>query len=151
MDRTFTPRLLGCGAQTPGGVRRPFSSGLYHPRQALWATVYLGGLIQNGERKSIGPLPRRLSLPAELAAVVDPECRRSNNSSSRLVGTGWPWRGSIGPPWPSLGRSGRGLCGGRSDLSQHRPAFGGRAAPALRGIGQEGQLPVCRVAALRHL
>jgi SRSO17 transposase len=44
-----------------------------HPRQALWGGVYLRGLIQEGERKSIEPLSRRVSLPAPLAAVADPE------------------------------------------------------------------------------
>jgi SRSO17 transposase len=44
-----------------------------HPRQTLWSQVYLRGLIQAGERKSIEPLSRRVSLPAELASVADPE------------------------------------------------------------------------------
>ena len=44
-----------------------------HPRQALWNGVYLRGLIQEGERKSIEPLSRRVSLPAGLSSVADPE------------------------------------------------------------------------------
>jgi SRSO17 transposase len=37
------------------------------------AEVYLRGLIQEGERKSIEPISHRVSLPADLAAVADPE------------------------------------------------------------------------------
>jgi SRSO17 transposase len=33
----------------------------------------LHGLLQEGERKSVEPLSRRVSLPADLAGVTDPE------------------------------------------------------------------------------
>src|SRR3954466_2583229 len=40
-------------------------------RPALWAGVYLQGLLIDGERKSVEPLSRRVSVPEELAGVKD--------------------------------------------------------------------------------
>ena len=70
-----------------------------HPRQALRNGVYLRGLIQEGERKSIEPISRRVSLPAALAAVADPE-QALQQFVTRAAGTSGPWPGSAGPPWP---------------------------------------------------
>src|SRR6185436_8985720 len=43
-----------------------------HARPALWASVYLQGLLLDGERKSIEPLSRRVVLPDGLN-VKDPD------------------------------------------------------------------------------
>jgi SRSO17 transposase len=47
--------------------------GFNHSRQPLWCGVYLRGLLMEGERKSIEPLASRVSLPAALGPVADPE------------------------------------------------------------------------------
>ena len=72
MSKTYTPEL------TPDVLRRledfaaHFRDAFSLDRPARWAGVYLAGLIQEGERKSIEPLSRRVALPAELQ-VKDPE------------------------------------------------------------------------------
>ena len=86
MNRTFTPRLGPAVLKRLEAYADRFRPHFNHPRQALWGGVYLRGLIQEGERKSIEPLSRRVPLPAELAAVVDPEQALQqfvNQSSSR--------------------------------------------------------------------
>jgi SRSO17 transposase len=72
MSKTYTPEL------TPHVLRRledyaaRFRDDFRFERPARWALVYLAGLIQEGERKSIEPLSRRVTLPSELQ-VKDPE------------------------------------------------------------------------------
>ena len=44
-----------------------FAADFPQPRPALWAGVYLQGLLLDGERKSIEPLSRRVTLPDGLA------------------------------------------------------------------------------------
>jgi SRSO17 transposase len=73
MNRTFTPRLGPAVLERLEAYADRFRPHFNRTRQALWAEVYLRGLIQEGERKSIEPLSHRVSLPAELAAVADPE------------------------------------------------------------------------------
>jgi SRSO17 transposase len=70
--KTYTPEI------DPGVVDRLrdyaglFADEFPHARPALWASVYLQGLLIDGERKSIEPLSRRVTLPEELA-VKDPD------------------------------------------------------------------------------
>src|SRR5919107_5325071 len=72
MSKTYTPEL------SPDVLRRleDYAAGFRDPfgldRPARWAPVYLAGLIQEGERKSIEPLSRRVTLPPELQ-VKDPD------------------------------------------------------------------------------
>ena len=72
MSKTYTPEL------TPDVLRRledyaaHFRHDFQFERPARWAGVYLAGLIQEGERKSIEPLSRRVALPPELQ-VKDPD------------------------------------------------------------------------------
>ena len=73
MNRTFTPPLGPAVLERLEAYADRFRPHFNHPRQALWSQVYLRGLIQEGERKSIEPISRRVSLPADLAAVADPE------------------------------------------------------------------------------
>jgi SRSO17 transposase len=73
MNRTFTPRLGPAVLKRLAAYADRFRPHFHRTRQARWAGVYLRGLLQEGERKSIEPLARRVSLPAELAAVADPE------------------------------------------------------------------------------
>ena len=64
----LTPEVLHRLEDYTAGFRDAFDL----DRPARWAGVYLAGLIQEGERKSIEPLSRRVALPPELA-VKDPE------------------------------------------------------------------------------
>ncbi len=70
--KTFTPEL------DPGVLRRLqdyarlFAPDFPHARPAQWTAVYLQGLLADGERKSIEPLSRRISLPQGLQCQ-DPE------------------------------------------------------------------------------
>ena len=73
MNRTFTPRLGPAVLKRLEAYANRFRPHFNHPRQGLWSGVYLRGLIQEGERKSIEPLARRVNRPAELASVADPE------------------------------------------------------------------------------
>src|SRR5215207_5349231 len=70
--KTFTPELspsvLGRLAEYAGHFACEFP----YARPALWAGVYLQGLLLDGERKSIEPLSRRVTLPDELD-VKDPD------------------------------------------------------------------------------
>src|SRR5918995_6872805 len=72
MSKSYTPELtpdvLGRLRDYAPGFRDAFAL----DRPARWAPVYLAGLIQEGERKSIEPLSRRVALPPELR-VKDPE------------------------------------------------------------------------------
>src|SRR3954454_16628724 len=65
--KTYTPDL------DPGVLDRLrdyaglFADDFPHARPAQWASVYLQGLLLDGERKSVEPLSRRVSPPAGLA------------------------------------------------------------------------------------
>jgi len=73
MNKTYTPEL------TPEVLLRlhqyadQFRDLFRYPSQASWSGVYLRGLLQNGERKSIEPMAARVPLPAELSHIQDPE------------------------------------------------------------------------------
>jgi SRSO17 transposase len=64
----LSPSVLGRLAQ----YAESFAPFFPQARPALWAGVYLQGLLIDGERKSIEPLSRRVTLPDELA-VKDPD------------------------------------------------------------------------------
>src|SRR6059058_834052 len=70
--KTYTPELspsvLGRLADYAAGFAPDFPQA----RPALWASVYLQGLLLDGERKSIEPLSRRITLPEGLSSK-DPE------------------------------------------------------------------------------
>lgn len=74
MNRTFTPTL-------PSGVlpRLEAYAGLFRgdfplARQADWSLIYLRGLLQDGERKSIEPLVGRVDLPPQLRVKNPDQC-----------------------------------------------------------------------------
>ncbi len=74
MNRTFTPTL-------PTGVlsRLEAYADLYRDefplaRQADWSLVYLRGLLQDGERKSIEPMVARVDLPPQLRVKNPDQC-----------------------------------------------------------------------------
>src|SRR3954465_4130324 len=69
MNRTYTPELapevLGRLGDYADGFRDDFN----RPRQAQYSGVYLRGLIVDGERKSIEPLSRKVTLPTGLVVA----------------------------------------------------------------------------------
>ena len=74
MNRTFTPTL-------PPGVlpRLEAYADIFRPdfpmaRQADWSLVYLRGLLQDGERKSIEPMVARVDLPPQLRVKNPDQC-----------------------------------------------------------------------------
>src|SRR3954471_21491009 len=72
MSKTYTPELTPDVLRRLEGYAAGFRDAFGFDRPARWAGVSLAGLIQEGERKSIEPLSRRVALPPELA-VKDPE------------------------------------------------------------------------------
>jgi SRSO17 transposase len=73
MNKTHTPEL---SPEALGRLRRYaelFQDDFRHEAQRSWSGVYLRGLLQDGERKSIEPMVGRVSLPAELLTIRDPE------------------------------------------------------------------------------
>ena len=73
MNRTFTPELDAGVLTRLAEYAAHFAKDFHHPRQRAWCGVYLAGLLQDGERKSIEPLSRRVSLPAALTGTKDPD------------------------------------------------------------------------------
>src|SRR3954454_5731548 len=72
MSKTYTPELTPDVLQRLEAYAARFRDDFRLDRPARWAPVYLAGLIQEGERKSIEPLARRVALPPELQ-VKDPD------------------------------------------------------------------------------
>jgi len=70
--RTYTPELSPDVLVRLTDYANSFAPDFTWPRPARWAGVYLQGLLLDGERKSIEPLSRRVSLPADLT-TADPE------------------------------------------------------------------------------
>ena len=70
--KTYTPELSPRVLGRLADYAASFADEFPQARPALWAGVYLQGLLLDGERKSIEPLSRRVSLPGELA-VKDPD------------------------------------------------------------------------------
>lgn len=74
MNRTFTPTL------PPGVLARleayaeSFRPDFPLARQADWSLVYLRGLLQDGDRKSIEPLVARVDLPEHLRIRNPDQC-----------------------------------------------------------------------------
>src|SRR5438876_5488429 len=73
MNKTHTPEL---SSEVLGRLRvyaQLFRDDFRHEAQRSWSGVYLRGLLQEGQRKSIEPMVGRVPLPAELLTIHDPE------------------------------------------------------------------------------
>src|SRR5215210_1904720 len=66
MNRTYTPELAPEVLDRLGDYAARFRDDFNRPRQAQYTGVYLQGLILDGERKSIEPLSRKVTLPPGL-------------------------------------------------------------------------------------
>ena len=73
MNKTYTPELAPEVLLRLRGYADQFRDLFRFPSQVSWSGVYLRGLLQNGERKSIEPMAARVPLPAELSHIKDPE------------------------------------------------------------------------------
>src|SRR4051812_30875535 len=67
MNRTYTPELAPEVLDRLGAYADRFREDFNRPRQAQYSGVYLQGLLLDGDRKSIEPMSRRVTLPAGLA------------------------------------------------------------------------------------
>jgi SRSO17 transposase len=70
--KTFTPELDATAIQRLAEYAAHFASDFPQAKPARWSAVYLQGLLLDGERKSIEPMARRVTLPADLPSK-DPE------------------------------------------------------------------------------
>src|SRR3954464_13073937 len=72
MNRTYTTALTPDVLDRLAASAASFRDDFNRPRQAAWCGVYLRGLIQDGDRKRVGPMAARLPLPEGLD-VSDPD------------------------------------------------------------------------------
>ena len=73
MNKTFTPELTPEVLERLRDYADHFRDDFRHTSQRSWSGVYLRGLLQDGERKSIEPMVGRVPLPGELCDIEDPE------------------------------------------------------------------------------
>ena len=71
--KTYTPQIDPAVLDRLRDYAALFADRFPHPKPARWASVYLQGLLIDGERKSTEPLAGRVTLPDDLAATLDPE------------------------------------------------------------------------------
>lgn len=91
MSKTYTPELPPDVLQRLEAYALQFRPEFRRERQAAWAHVYLHGLLIDGERKSIEPLSRRVTLPAGLD-VADPEQALQNFVNQAAWGEQSVWK-----------------------------------------------------------
>jgi SRSO17 transposase len=134
MNRTFTPTLpLGVLARL-GAYADIFRGEFPMSRQAEWSPVYLRGLPQDGERKSIEPLVARVDLPPQLRVKNPDQCLQNFvNQADRDEQAVWRrYRGHMAETFADP--EGR-LRHRRHHLPRAGPALRRGPAPALRGPG----------------
>src|SRR3954452_16116212 len=73
MNKTYTPDLAPEVLLRLRDYAQRFQDLFRYPAQFAWSGVYLRGLLQDGERKSIEPMASRVPRPAELLHIKDPE------------------------------------------------------------------------------
>ncbi|WP_435006164.1 IS701 family transposase [Tundrisphaera lichenicola] len=69
MNRTYTPELAPEVLERLDAYAARFRDDFNRPRQAQYSGVYLQGLILDGDRKSIEPLSRKVTLPTGLVVA----------------------------------------------------------------------------------
>src|SRR3954451_9936610 len=73
MNKTYTPELTPDVLDRLRDYAALFRDDFRHKTQQAWSGVYLRGLLQDGERKSIEPMVARVPRPPELLDIRDPE------------------------------------------------------------------------------
>src|SRR3954452_22818679 len=72
MNKTFTPQLPPEVLPRLHHYAGRFQDLFRYPTQFAWSGVYLRGLLQDGERKSIEPMVDRIPRPLDLQHIKDP-------------------------------------------------------------------------------
>src|SRR5262245_46460164 len=70
--KTYTPELDATTLQRLADYAAHFAPDFPQAKPARWSAVYLQGLLRDGERKSIEPMARQVTLPPDLPSK-DPE------------------------------------------------------------------------------
>ena len=73
MSKTYTPELTPEVLDRLRDYAELFRDDYRYDAQRSWSGVYLRGLLQDGDRKSIEPMMARVPLPAALLDIKDPE------------------------------------------------------------------------------
>jgi SRSO17 transposase len=73
MNKTYTPELTPEVLDRLRDYAELFRDDFRYKAQHSWSGVYLRGLLQDGERKSIEPMVARVPRPPELLDIQDPE------------------------------------------------------------------------------
>src|SRR5437763_4569594 len=73
MSKTYTPELAPEVLNRLHDYAGRFRDLYRHAPQFAWSGVYLRGLLEDGQRKSIEPMAARVPLPLELSHIKDPE------------------------------------------------------------------------------
>jgi SRSO17 transposase len=73
MNKTYTPELAPEVLLRLRDYAERFQDLFRYPPQFAWSGVYLRGLLEDGERKSIEPMASRVPRPPELLDITDPE------------------------------------------------------------------------------
>src|SRR4051812_16104375 len=73
MNKTYTPELAPEVLLRLRDYAERFQDLYRYPTQFSWSGVYLRGLLQDGQRKSIEPMAARVPRPAALSHIRDPE------------------------------------------------------------------------------
>src|SRR3954470_24530525 len=80
--KTYTPELDPAVLDRLRDYAALFADDFPQAKPARWAGVYLQGLLRDGERKSIEPLARRITLPEGLSSKdPEPALQQSVNQS----------------------------------------------------------------------
>src|SRR5262245_9793924 len=72
MNKTYTPELSPEVLHRLRDYAEQFQDLFRYPTPFAWSGVYLRGLLEDGERKSIEPMASRVPRPPELMDVQDP-------------------------------------------------------------------------------
>jgi SRSO17 transposase len=73
MNKTYTPELTAEVLERLRDYAELFRDDFRYKAQHSWSGVYLRGLLQDGERKSIEPMVARVPRPPQLLDIQDPE------------------------------------------------------------------------------
>src|SRR5215210_9190426 len=73
MNKTYTPELAPEVLLRLRAYAERFQDLFRYPAQSAWSGVYLRGLLEDGERKSIEPMAARVPRPPQLLDIKDPE------------------------------------------------------------------------------
>src|SRR3954468_18147365 len=73
VNKTYTPELAPEVLPRLRDYAERFQDLFRYPTQSSWSNVYLRGLLEDGQRKSIEPMAARVPRPPQLLDVKDPE------------------------------------------------------------------------------